>query len=193
VSTDRQEAENQVRQLREVVARRRLEMVEVYLVEAPAWKGRHRADLDKVLRDAKDGRFDVLLVWALDRLTREGPPETLQVVDRLGRAGVQVVRRCASCSSRSPGGSPASRAPGSRSARRPGLSEPTPRGRAWDGRPRTPAQLHRRWAEVRDLVLDGTPIPAVGARRLRVRYQTFVEALPPSESGGPVAELSEAV
>jgi putative DNA-invertase from lambdoid prophage Rac len=33
----------------------------------------------------------VLLVWALDRLAREGPLDTLQVVERFAKLGVQVV------------------------------------------------------------------------------------------------------
>ena len=31
-----------------------------------------------------------MLVWALDRLSREGPLATLGIIDRLGKAGVQV-------------------------------------------------------------------------------------------------------
>lgn len=93
VSTDRQETENQVRQLRELADRRGLEVVEVYYVEASAWKGKHRSDRERALQDARAGRYSVLLVWALDRLAREGPLDTLQVVDRFARLGVQVVSK----------------------------------------------------------------------------------------------------
>src|SRR5262249_4115040 len=91
VSTTEQETENQVRQLREAAERRGLEVAGLYRPEASAWKGKHRAELDRALADARAGRYEVLLVWAVDRLTREGPLETLQVVDRFARAGVQVV------------------------------------------------------------------------------------------------------
>jgi putative DNA-invertase from lambdoid prophage Rac len=91
VSTERQETDNQLPQLRAIAERRGLEVVEVYTVEASAWKGKHRAQLDQAVRDARVGRYTVLLVWALDRLTREGPLETLQVVDRFPKVGVQVV------------------------------------------------------------------------------------------------------
>jgi DNA invertase Pin-like site-specific DNA recombinase len=92
VSTTDQETRNQVAELRAYAERRGWELVEpVYAVEASAWKGRHRGDLDRALVDGRSGRYEVLLVWALDRLTREGPLETLQVVDRFARAGVQVV------------------------------------------------------------------------------------------------------
>jgi DNA invertase Pin-like site-specific DNA recombinase len=91
VSTDRQETENQIRQLREVADRRGWEVAETYFVEASAWKGRHRPDLERAVADARGGRYSVLLVWSLDRLAREGPLDTLQVVDRFGKLGVQVV------------------------------------------------------------------------------------------------------
>ena len=41
-------------------------------------------------KDARTGRFDVLLVRALDRLSRQGVAATLGIVERLGREGVAV-------------------------------------------------------------------------------------------------------
>jgi hypothetical protein len=87
VSTTEQETENQLRQLREAPARRGLEVVEPpYVAEASAWKGAHRRELERALADARAGRYDVLVVWALDRLTREDPLETLE-----GQAAAEVV------------------------------------------------------------------------------------------------------
>lgn len=40
------------------------EVVEVYRPEASAWKGKHRAALDRALADARAGRYDVLMVIA---------------------------------------------------------------------------------------------------------------------------------
>ena len=45
--------------------------------------------LERAMRDA--GHYSLPLVWALDRLAREGPLDTLQVVDRFATLGVQVV------------------------------------------------------------------------------------------------------
>lgn len=42
-------------------------------------------------QDARLGKWDVLVCWALDRMSREGPLATLQIVDRLGKAGAQVI------------------------------------------------------------------------------------------------------
>ena len=46
--------------------------------------------LSQVFQDARQGKFSVRLVWALDRLSREGPLATLEIVHRLGQSGVQV-------------------------------------------------------------------------------------------------------
>jgi DNA invertase Pin-like site-specific DNA recombinase len=43
--------------------------------------------------------------------------------------------------------------------------------------PARPVDKRRAWREVRDLVVAGTLTRAEGARRLRVRYDTFVAAL----------------
>lgn len=39
---------------------------------------------------APQARSVYMLVWALDRLSREGPSATLDIVHRLGQTGVQV-------------------------------------------------------------------------------------------------------
>ncbi len=42
-----------------------------------------------MLTDASKRRFDILLVWSADRLSRQGPYETLDVVKRLNGYGVR--------------------------------------------------------------------------------------------------------
>jgi DNA invertase Pin-like site-specific DNA recombinase len=42
-----------------------------------------------MLNDAAKRRFDILLVWSPDRLSRQGPYETLDVVKRLSAYGVR--------------------------------------------------------------------------------------------------------
>jgi len=89
VSTSQQELDNQLRALTEEAERRGLSVVATYSVEESAWRGPQA--LDRLLQDARRRRFQVVLVWALDRLTREGPLRTLELVHRLGGMGVQVV------------------------------------------------------------------------------------------------------
>ena len=65
-------------------------MAATYEFQESAWKGAHQKQLTQIYRDARGGKFQVLLVWALDRLSREGPLATLEIVHRLGQWGVQV-------------------------------------------------------------------------------------------------------
>jgi len=47
--------------------------------------------LAQLRRDAERGHFDILLVWALDRLSREGPLKVLQLVQWFGKYGVKLM------------------------------------------------------------------------------------------------------
>src|SRR5215470_5361798 len=72
VSTDKQTVENQEIQLRQIAERRGWEVVEVYH-DAGISGAKGRADrpgLDQMLNDASRRHFDILLVWAIDRLGR---------------------------------------------------------------------------------------------------------------------------
>lgn len=90
VSTSEQETENQVAQLRAFAARRGLDVVKVYRVEESAWRGAHAKALTQVQNDGHRGQFSVLLVWALDRLSREGPAALIEIVNRLALRRVEV-------------------------------------------------------------------------------------------------------
>ena len=91
VSSAPQHTENQLPDLYALAQRRGMKVVEVYELHESAWRGAHKKVLSQVYQDARLGRFDTLLVWALDRLSREGISATLEIVDRLGRSGVRVV------------------------------------------------------------------------------------------------------
>ena len=88
VSTrDRQEAENQLRQLREFCAKQDWEITREY-IDRVSGKRHDRKQFQTMLSDAACRKFDVLLFWALDRLTREGAFATLQYLERLTSYGV---------------------------------------------------------------------------------------------------------
>ncbi|MGH7643196.1 MAG: recombinase family protein [Candidatus Dormibacteria bacterium] len=93
VSTAEQATENQEPELRALAALRGWTVGPVYRLEESAFQAgaAYRAAIAAVRRDAGRGRFQVLCVWALDRLSREGPLATLQLVDQLSRSGVSVV------------------------------------------------------------------------------------------------------
>jgi DNA invertase Pin-like site-specific DNA recombinase len=91
VSTDAQDTQNQVAQLQDWALRRGLDVVITYRAEVSGWKGQQQKQLSQVYNDARAGRFNILLVWALDRISREGVAATLEIVDRLGSHGVKVL------------------------------------------------------------------------------------------------------
>ena len=90
-----QDPENQLRQLREYAARLGWAVSQEY-VDHVSGKSGDRPAFKRLLQDAAQRRFDVLLVWALDRLTRQGVLETFQYIRDLGRWGaVRVLYRTA--------------------------------------------------------------------------------------------------
>lgn len=91
VSSGEQDAENQNLALSQWAERRNLEVVAIYQEEESAWRGGHQRELAKLLVDARRGRFQIVLVWALDRLSREGPLAILTLINRLGRYSVKVL------------------------------------------------------------------------------------------------------
>jgi len=92
VSTDDkgQDPRNQTVALKEFATREGLEIVEEYIDFETGTGKRRRAAFEKMLYDAERHRFQILAVWALDRLTREGTLKTLLLIDRLESMGVRV-------------------------------------------------------------------------------------------------------
>ncbi len=68
--------------------RRGFELGEVYSEKVSAVK--ERSEYDRLIRDAHRGKYEVLLVWSLDRLHRS-MVGALQTVLELDRRSVQVV------------------------------------------------------------------------------------------------------
>jgi DNA invertase Pin-like site-specific DNA recombinase len=91
VSTDdgRQDAENQLTQLRAWCVAAGHEIGAEYVDKASGSKSEHkRSRFAALLADAHRRKFDLVLVWALDRLTREGMVATVGYLQRLAAAGV---------------------------------------------------------------------------------------------------------
>jgi len=90
VSTSKQETENQLAQLREFarVMDWRVNAETIY-VDHITGKHSDRTEFKRMFQDASERKFDVLLFWSLDRLSREGALETLQHLNRLTGYGVQ--------------------------------------------------------------------------------------------------------
>ena len=91
VSTDDQETENQLIDLRAWATSRGFAVIETYQENASAWKDGHQKELARLVKNARLRRFDVVMVWALDRISRQGALSILEFVNRLSKYGVKIL------------------------------------------------------------------------------------------------------
>ena len=89
VSTVDQHPETQLLDLRQLAAQRGYEIVAEYTDRISGAKAR-RPGLDQLMKEARRGRFDVLLVWASDRIARS-VKHFLEILDELNRLNIEFV------------------------------------------------------------------------------------------------------
>jgi DNA invertase Pin-like site-specific DNA recombinase len=89
-STDdgRQELSNQTRELHAYAERMGWKVVGEYLDQVSGRKA-DRPQFQAAMKDARKRKFDVLLFWSLDRLSREGVLKTLLILNQLTGYGVK--------------------------------------------------------------------------------------------------------
>lgn len=90
VSTREQTVANQNLELRRWADRLGFEVVRVYADTASGARS-DRAAVAAVIGGAHRREFDVLLIWALDRLSREGIGPMARYMDQLRAAGIRVL------------------------------------------------------------------------------------------------------
>ena len=88
-STLDQHPETQLLDLRHLASQRGLEIVQEYTDRISGAKAR-RPGLDQMMADARHGRFDVVMVWASDRIARS-VKHFLDVLDELNRLNIEYV------------------------------------------------------------------------------------------------------
>lgn len=96
VSTTHQVTDNQVPDLERFAEHHGFEIVERYELAESAWNGgkdggEYRSTLQRALDDAWQGKYNVLIVWALDRITREGAEGALRILRQFRERGCTVV------------------------------------------------------------------------------------------------------
>lgn len=96
VSTGHQETDNQVLDVERFATHHGYEFAARYEVSESAWNGgkdggEYRRTLKQALDDAHAGKFSVLMVWALDRITREGAEGALRIIRQFRERGCTVV------------------------------------------------------------------------------------------------------
>lgn len=88
--SDRQDLQNQLTPLRDWALRLGGDIVFEYVDEASGTKG-DRSGLKQLMQDARLKKFDTLLIWALDRLSREGIYKMTGYLEELKRNKVRVL------------------------------------------------------------------------------------------------------
>jgi DNA invertase Pin-like site-specific DNA recombinase len=90
VSTLEQHPETQLHDLRQMAQQRGLEVVEQYVDHGISGTRARRPGLDKMMANARRGRFDIVLVWACDRMARS-VRHFLEVLDELNHLHIEFV------------------------------------------------------------------------------------------------------
>jgi DNA invertase Pin-like site-specific DNA recombinase len=90
VSTIDQNPETQALDLRLFAGQRGFQIVETYTDHGVSGTKACRPALDKMMEDARRHKFDVVVVWACDRLARS-TKHLLQVLDELNGFGIQFL------------------------------------------------------------------------------------------------------
>jgi len=89
VSTETQDVSNQVEALENYAKALKGEIVERY-IDVASGKSSKRPEFQRLLKDAEKHKFDLVLVWALDRFSREGILNTLSYLKKLKSNGVYI-------------------------------------------------------------------------------------------------------
>ncbi len=90
VSTIDQHPETQLLDLRKLAEQRGLEIVQEYTDHGISGARTRRPALDRMMADARRAHFQVVLVWASDRLARS-TRHFLEVLDELNHLGIEFV------------------------------------------------------------------------------------------------------
>jgi len=91
VSTDKQELKNQLEPLLKYAERQNYEVYKVYKDIGSGKDTNNRAEFNKMMIEAHQRKFDGILVWSLDRLTREGLYKTINLLEHLAKIGISII------------------------------------------------------------------------------------------------------
>jgi DNA invertase Pin-like site-specific DNA recombinase len=92
VSTDAQEVDNQLPDIERLCQHRSLTVTRRYVLsDVSASNGAHKEMLDARLGFTHAGHFNVVVVWAADRLSRGGIEELLRIIRELRERNVALI------------------------------------------------------------------------------------------------------
>ena len=90
-STTEQSTDNQLPVLKKFTEQRAWQLIEIYQEQETAWKSGHQEELARLKADASKHQFDIVLVWSLDRLSRQGAASILNLVNTFKAYGVRII------------------------------------------------------------------------------------------------------
>ena len=90
VSTDKQKVEMQLAELREYVQRANWKIYREFIDNGYSGKNTARPALGEMMGEARRRKFDLVLVWKLDRLSRS-LKDLITTLDELGHLGIDFI------------------------------------------------------------------------------------------------------
>ncbi|MBM3199106.1 MAG: recombinase family protein, partial [Chlamydiae bacterium] len=89
VSSDPQNPQNQIADVKKFAEALKCKIFEIY-VDKESGKHSDRREFQRMMADARAGKFKMLFIWALDRFSREGIKATLTHIEELKEVGVSI-------------------------------------------------------------------------------------------------------
>jgi len=90
VSTEDQNVDNQLKELRAFCKRKKWKIFSEYIDEGISGAKESRPELDRILKDVFKKKFDILLVWKLDRLGRS-LKQLIEILDELKARDIDFI------------------------------------------------------------------------------------------------------
>jgi putative DNA-invertase from lambdoid prophage Rac len=90
-STNTQDTENQIASLLKLAEARQWEVGHIYRENETAWRSNHQPELAQLLIDCASREYDIVITFALDRLTRLGSAAILNLVNTFAVYGTKII------------------------------------------------------------------------------------------------------
>ncbi len=90
VSSEEQEEENQREQCVQFAESRGWTIEDIFTENISAWKAQERPTKNELMKRSRQGHYDHIVVWALDRWTRRGAEQLIAELNRLEQWNVKL-------------------------------------------------------------------------------------------------------
>jgi len=92
-STENQTTDNQSLQLERYCQTKGYDIIDIFTENESAWRNGHQRELARLIDNIRSGKkkYDAVIVWALDRLTREGIGTLISLSNTFHSHGVKLI------------------------------------------------------------------------------------------------------